>query len=97
MARRHRPQTSGYWPYPESWDTLQQELMGYNTGIRPLPWRVDRVFDTGTTEVATIIQDIVSLIGESWPSPPPVSEMASVAERANGDPLYGAIRAARRG
>lgn len=97
MAQRHRPRNTGYWPYPESWETLQEDLMGYNAGTRALPWPIDRSFDTGTTPTATIIRGITSLIREPWPTvPPTVSETASVWHRLNADlPIYEEIRAAR--
>ncbi len=99
MAQRHRPNNTGYWPYPESWDTLQDDLIGYNTGARPLPWPVNRTFDTGTMPTATIVRAITSLIREPWPTvPPTVSETASVWHRLNADlPIYEEIRAARNG
>lgn len=55
-AQRRRPNSAEYLPYPESWETLQDELMGYNDGTRPLPWPVDRGVDTGTTSVRVIVR-----------------------------------------
>lgn len=97
MAQRHRLTNTGYWPYPESWDTLQEDLMGYNTGYRPLPWPVDRHFDTGVTSVEFIIRDILSLVHDSWTHASAVNSDAVAVWRhlTAGWPIYAAIRASR--
>lgn len=71
MATRNPRTNTGYWPYNESWAELQEALMGYNDGTRPLPWPIDRSFDTGILSIGAIVADIMSLIEEPWPAEPP--------------------------
>ncbi len=81
-----------YWPYEEGWADLQEALMGYVTGDRPLPWSADLTIDTGESSTVAIVSMIDELIRTTWDNALPA---AHLFVEHNNRSLYAEIQAAR--
>ncbi len=97
LAQRGSPAPS-FWPYQESWENLQEELMEYDTSAQSLPWPVDRQFNTYQKDVDTITKEIIDMVLEPWhgqAQPQTRESFASWQELLADLPVYSMILGAR--
>ena len=57
QARADR--SGGYWPYPETFHSLQASLLHYDAGTRRLPWMPNLIGDTGIMSPEVITEAIM--------------------------------------
>ncbi len=63
-ARSEAPE--GYWPYLEDAELLQEVLMRYDTGQKPLPWPVDLRINTAEVPVDAVVAQVLALAARPW-------------------------------
>ena len=60
QARTEQP--GGYWPYIETFASLQEDLLAYDARTRRLPWTPHLICDTGIWRPEAVVQAILDQI-----------------------------------
>lgn len=57
---------TGYWPFNDTADTLQESLCCYDAREEPLPWPTDSILDTSVIPVEQVVAAVVALAHQPW-------------------------------